>query len=170
MQDAIEGALATADYEHYETSAFARRTARCLHNLNYWRFGDYLGIGAGAHSKLSFHDHILRQMRFKQPRQYMESAPAGRAVQQEHQVGANDVGFEFMMNALRLNEGIATSLFEERTGAPLNTVLPGLDQAERRGLIVRDHQRIAPTSLGRRFLNDLLQLFLVDTGAEKPAA
>jgi oxygen-independent coproporphyrinogen-3 oxidase len=182
MQEGIEAALTAHGYEHYETSAFAKRnrnapgsteagvspftvhrspfTAVCSHNLNYWTFGDYLGIGAGAHSKLSFRDRILRQMRYKQPRQYMESAIAGCAVQQEQQVGAHEVGFEFMMNALRLNAGFATSLFEERAGVPLNTVLPGLDEAERRGLIARDHQRIAPTPLGRRFLNDLLQIFL----------
>ena len=187
MQDAIEGELPAAGYEHYETSAFAKRgrdapdagkkgkppftvhrspfTAVCAHNLNYWTFGDYLGIGAGAHSKISFPDRILRQMRYKQPGQYMESARAGYAVQQEQQVGAHEVGFEFMMNALRLNDGFATSLFEERAGVPLNAVLSELDEAERRGLIVRDHQRIAPTPLGRRFLNDLLQIFLPDREA-----
>ena len=170
MQEEIENALAAARYEHYETSAFAKRGARCAHNLNYWLFGDYLGIGAGAHSKLSFPGRILRQMRFKQPKQYMASAAAGRAVQEEQQVGANEVGFEFMMNALRLSEGFATALFEERAGVPLNAVLPGLAEAERRGLITRDHQRIAPTALGRRFLNDLLQLFLRDAGAAEPAA
>jgi oxygen-independent coproporphyrinogen-3 oxidase len=154
MQEGIEDALAAAGYDHYEVSAYAKRgggtderrqqsdalithhsslitarSARCAHNLNYWRFGDYLGIGAGAHSKLSFHDRILRQMRYKQPGQYMESAMAGRAIQQEQQVGPDEVGFEFMMNALRLNEGFATSLFEERAGVPLNTVLPELDRA-----------------------------------------
>jgi len=188
MQEGIEAALAARGYQHYETSAFAKqgrdasvtslqspvtagiaRDARCRHNLNYWLFGDYLGIGAGAHSKLSFPDRILRQMRYKQPTQYMESAMAGRAVQEEHEVGAHEVGFEFMMNALRLNEGFATSLFEERAGLPLNAVLPELAEAERRGLIARDHQRIAPTPLGRRFLNDLLQLFLRETGTAEPA-
>jgi oxygen-independent coproporphyrinogen-3 oxidase len=170
MQEGIEGALTAGGYEHYETSAFARPEARCAHNLNYWRFGDYLGIGAGAHSKLSFADRIVRQMRRKQPKAYMASAAAGRAVQEEHQVGAQDVGFEFMMNALRLNQGFATALFEERAGVPLNTVLQQLNAAERRGLITRDHQRIAPTALGRRFLNDLLQVFLRETGAAAPAA
>jgi coproporphyrinogen III oxidase-like Fe-S oxidoreductase len=183
MQDAIEAALAAAGYEHYETSAFARgagaevsRTAglpltahrsplsaACRHNLNYWTFGDYLGIGAGAHSKLSFADSIVRQMRFKQPGQYMQAAAQGKAVQQEQQVGAREAGFEFMMNALRLTEGFEAGLFAERTGLPLTAVLAGLGEAERRGLIVRDHQRIAPTPLGRCFLNDLLQIFLADT-------
>lgn len=183
MQDAIEAALAAAGYEHYETSAFARgagagvsRTAdlpltahrsplaaACRHNLNYWTFGDYLGIGAGAHSKLSFADSIVRQMRFKQPGQYMEAAAQGKAVQLEQQVDAREAGFEFMMNALRLTEGFEAGLFAERTGLPLTAVLAGLGEAERRGLIVRDHRRIAPTPLGRRFLNDLLQIFLADT-------
>jgi oxygen-independent coproporphyrinogen-3 oxidase len=169
MQDGIEGSLAAAGYEHYETSAFAKRnrnapdspfTAVCAHNLNYWLFGDYLGIGAGAHGKLSFHDRILRQVRWRQPRQYMESALHGRPVQEEREVGTHEVGFEFMMNALRLTGGFPARLFEERTGVPFMAVLQPLDTAERRGLIARDHQRVAPTALGRRFLNDLLQIFL----------
>jgi oxygen-independent coproporphyrinogen-3 oxidase len=160
MQAEIEALLAEQGYEHYETSAFARPGARCRHNLNYWMFGDYLGIGAGAHSKLSFKDRIVRQMRHKQPKLYMRSATEGNAVQLRHEVGTADVGFEFMMNALRLNDGFETTLFPERTGMPLNMVLKDLDEAERRGLIVRDHRRIAPTPLGQRFLNDLLQLFL----------
>ncbi|MDP1717970.1 MAG: radical SAM family heme chaperone HemW, partial [Burkholderiales bacterium] len=164
MQAATEEALAAAGYEHYETSAFARPGKRSRHNLNYWTFGDYLGIGAGAHSKLSFPDRIVRQMRYRQPKQYMESAMAGSAVQQEQEVGAREVGFEFMMNALRLNDGFDAGLFAERAGVPLNTVLKELDEAEKRGLITRDHLRIAPTLLGRRFLNDLLQIFLAEPG------
>jgi oxygen-independent coproporphyrinogen-3 oxidase len=162
MQDAIGETLAERGYAHYETSAFASSGARCRHNLNYWTFGDYLGIGAGAHSKLSFAGSIVRQMRFKQPRQYMDAALLGKAVQQEQQVAARDVGFEFMMNALRLNGGFELSLFAERTGLPINVVLHELEAAERRGLIVRDHLRIAPTPQGQRFLNDLLQIFLPD--------
>jgi len=132
----------------------------CKHNVNYWTFGDYLGIGAGAHSKLSFPGRIARQMRYKQPQQYMESAAAGNAVQEQHEVGAEEVGFEFMMNALRLNNGFPVALFEERAGVPLTAVLKQLEEAEKRGLIEHDHQRITPTALGRRFLNDLLQIFL----------
>ncbi len=162
MQSAIEMLLAEHGYGHYETSAFSRPGASCRHNLNYWTFGDYLGIGAGAHSKLSFPDRIVRQMRYKQPKQYMKSATAGSAVQQEQEVGAREVGFEFMMNALRLNDGFEAGLFAERAGVPLNTVLKELDEAEKRGLITRDHLRIAPTLLGRRFLNDLLQIFLAE--------
>jgi putative oxygen-independent coproporphyrinogen III oxidase len=171
MQLAIEAALAAAGYEHYETSAFARPGARSRHNLNYWTFGDYLGIGAGAHSKLSFTDRIVRLVRYRQPAQYMKRAVEGAAVEQEQPVTAAEAGFEFMMNALRLNEGFALSLFEERAGVPLTTVLRGLAEGERRGLIARDHQRVAPTPLGQRFLNDLLQVFLEpgDAGV-RPAA
>ena len=160
MQAAIETLLAERGYEHYETSAFAGPGMRCRHNLNYWTFGDYLGIGAGAHSKLSFPDRIVRQMRYKQPQQYMVTAAQGGAVQQQNDVSERDAGFEFMMNALRLTEGFEAGLFAERTGVPLNAVLSGLDEAEQRGLITRDHLRIAPTPLGQRFLNDLLQIFL----------
>jgi len=165
MQEAIEAKLAAAGYEHYETSAFARAGARCAHNLNYWNFGDYLGIGAGAHGKLSFPDRILRQERVKHPDSYMQAVESGTAIRAEREVTPGEAGFEFMMNTLRLNTGFPVSLFEERAGLPVTTVLKGLNEAERRGLIVRDHARIAPTALGRRFLNDLLQIFL---GPEKP--
>jgi oxygen-independent coproporphyrinogen-3 oxidase len=178
MQDGIEARLAAAGYEHYETSAFAKRGKRtpitnhesritdcaCRHNLNYWTFGDYLGIGAGAHGKISFPDRISREMRVKHPERYLEAAERGAPVQEEHAVGADAVGFEFMMNALRLNDGFPARLFEERAGLPLTAVLGRLDKAERRGLIERDHERIAPTPLGRRFLNDLLQIFLNQKG------
>jgi putative oxygen-independent coproporphyrinogen III oxidase len=160
MQHAIESLTSDAEYEHYETSAYAQPGRRSRHNLNYWMFGDYLGIGAGAHSKLSFPDRVLRQARYRQPRDYMARVGAGGAVQSEHEVAARDIPFEFMMNALRLNEGFPLSLFEERSGLPLTFALKGLDEAERRGLIVRDHRHVAPTELGRRFLNDLLQIFL----------
>jgi putative oxygen-independent coproporphyrinogen III oxidase len=160
MQEAIEARLAAAKYRHYETSAFALPGRQARHNMNYWTFADYLGIGAGAHSKLSFPDRIARQVRFKQPRQYMDRVAAGDAIQEQHDVPANSIGFEFMMNALRLTGGFPVVLFEERAGMSLTAVLKQLDEAERRGLIERDHQRIVPTALGRRFLNDLLQIFL----------
>jgi len=111
-------------------------------------FGDYLGVGAGAHSKLSFAGRIVRQMRYKQPKQYMESAAAGSAIQEQHDVAVNEIGFEFMMNALRLNQGFPAALFGERTGMPLTAVLKELDAAEQRGLITRDALRIAPTERG----------------------
>ncbi len=160
MQMMVEATLASAGYLHYETSAFARPQRQCRHNLNYWRFGDYLGIGAGAHGKLSFHDRIIRQMRHKHPREYMEHALAGNPIQSEQAVARADLPFEFMMNALRLTDGFDTALFTERTGLPITAAQTALDEAERRGLIVRDHLRIAPTQTGRRFLNDLLGLFL----------
>ncbi|MBI3069330.1 MAG: oxygen-independent coproporphyrinogen III oxidase-like protein [Betaproteobacteria bacterium] len=164
MQEEIEAALAAAGYEHYETSAFAKPGMRSRHNLNYWLFGDYLGIGAGAHSKLSLPGRVLRQMRYKQPRRYMEMTAQGKPVQEEHEVAPHEISFEFMMNALRLTEGFPLALFEERAGLPLTTALRGLEEAERRGLVARDLTRVAPTALGRRYLNDLLQIFLPAEG------
>jgi putative oxygen-independent coproporphyrinogen III oxidase len=160
MQLAIEELLDAHGYAHYETSAFARPGFECRHNLNYWSFGDYLGIGAGAHSKLSFPDKVVRQMRYKQPKAYMQKVAEGDAVQEAHEVPAAELPFEFMLNALRLNSGVAASLFAERTGLPLQVIRSELEQAESRGLLERDHQRMAPTRLGQRFLNDLLELFL----------
>ena len=132
------------------------------HNLNYWQFGDYLGIGAGAHSKLSFHDKVIRQARHRQPQAYMEQVAKGTPLQSEHEVGRDELAFEFMMNALRLNQGFDNVLFQERTSLPLLNIRRELEVAERRGLLVRDHQRIAPTQLGQRFLNDLLEIFLAN--------
>ena len=160
MQEMIESRLADAGYVHYETSAYARPGRECRHNLNYWRFGDYLGIGAGAHSKLSFPDRIVRQMRTKQPTEYLKRVSDSTPVRDEHEVSRGDAVFEFMMNALRLTEGFPVALFAERTGLPITAAEKPLAQAEARGLIERDHERIRPTELGRRFLNDLLQMFL----------
>jgi oxygen-independent coproporphyrinogen-3 oxidase len=159
MQDAIEARIAQAGFEHYETSAFARPGAQCAHNLNYWRFGDYVGIGAGAHSKLSFPDRIVREMKHKHPKQYLTHAVEG-AVQEMHEVAPRDLPFEFMMNALRLTEGFALRLYPERTGLGLTSILSTLGAAERDGLIERDHVQVRPSARGRRFLNDLLQRFL----------
>ena len=158
--DMVEDRIVGAGYVHYETSAYARPGAECRHNLNYWRFGDYLGIGAGAHSKLSFHDSIVREMRYKQPREYLARTAAGDAVQERHAVERRELGFEFTMNALRLAEGFDVALFAERTGLPIAVIDRPLAAAEAKGLVERDHVRIRPTVLGRRFLNDLLQLFL----------
>ena len=160
MQEMIEERLAAAGFGNYETSAFARAGRQCRHNLHYWRFGDYLGIGAGAHSKLSFHDRIERLARYKQPREYLQKAAAGAPVQEQHRVARRDLGFEFMMNALRLAEGFDIATFTERTGLPISVAAKPLQEAEQRGLIARDHVRIATTRQGQRFLNDLLQLFL----------
>ena len=160
MQQRIEQLLAEHGYQHYETSAFARPKKRSRHNLNYWQFGDYLGIGAGAHSKISSHDTVLRQARYKQPQAYLDQVKLGAPVQTEQKLTRDDLCFEFMMNALRLNDGFTSELFTERTSLPLLLIRGELEQAEKRGLLMRDLQRIAPTELGRRFLNDLLEIFL----------
>ena len=160
MQQAIEAKLAAAGFRHYETSAFARPGQEARHNLNYWRFGDYLGIGAGAHGKLSFPDRVLRQMRRKHPRQYLEAAKTGNWVQEENPVEVSALPFEFMMNALRLIDGVELSLFEERTSLTFLSVQKQLASAEDKGLLERDHLRLRPTLKGQRFLNDLLQIFL----------
>ncbi|HMK13765.1 MAG TPA: radical SAM family heme chaperone HemW [Burkholderiales bacterium] len=160
MQEMIEQTLAAHGYGHYETSAFARKGFQSRHNMNYWLFGDYLGIGAGAHSKISTPGKIIRQMRYKQPKEYMNQAAGGAPVQESHEIANRELGFEFMMNALRLIHGFPAALFEERTGLPLAQLKKQLDAVEKMGLIDRDLQRIAPTLRGQRFLNDLLQLFL----------
>ena len=160
MQQHIETLLATYGYEHYETSAFAQAKRRAKHNLNYWQFGDYLGIGAGAHSKLSFPDKIIRQVRYKQPQAYMQHAMESAPVQSETEVSCDELPFEFMMNALRMNEGFEAALFNERTSLSLLVIQQKLNEAQQRGLLFRDHHHIAPTQLGQRFLNDLLEIFL----------
>jgi oxygen-independent coproporphyrinogen-3 oxidase len=167
IEDAVHATLAAAGYRHYETSAYSRPNRECRHNLNYWRFGDYLGIGAGAHSKLSFADRIVRQVRYKQPKHYLDQVAVKEPVMEEGAVTRADLGFEFMLNALRLTEGVPVSLFAERTGHPIALVQRELAAAEARGLLERDPATIRPTALGRRFLNDLQALFLVD---KPPAA
>jgi coproporphyrinogen III oxidase-like Fe-S oxidoreductase len=160
MQEAVESRLAAAGYQHYETSAFARSGARCRHNLNYWQFGDYLGIGAGAHGKLSFPDRIERHSRAKQPREYMRLAARGASITERRGLNAKELPFEFMLNALRLVEGFPAELFRARTGLELSAAEAPLAAAEARGLIERDLHSIRPTLRGQRFLNDLLELFL----------
>jgi oxygen-independent coproporphyrinogen-3 oxidase len=155
MQVAIEELLAENGFEHYETSAFARPGQRCRHNLNYWEFGDYLGIGAGAHGKISFPDRITRHERPKPPASYLKGDPM-----QETQIDAGELPFEFMLNALRLVDGFPATLFQERTGLPSSTISSRLKAAEEKGLLERDLHRVRPTPKGRRFLNDLLQEFL----------
>jgi len=160
MQEWINATMAQQGYENYEVSAYARPDFQCRHNLNYWQFGDYLGIGAGAHSKLSFPHRIVRQMRYKQPKAYMEAAQRRAPVQEQHEVTAQDLPFEFMLNALRLRDGVPVNLFAERTGLLLKEIEAQLQQAEQKGLLYRDHAVIRPTELGLRFLNDLQELFL----------
>ncbi|HEY4659293.1 MAG TPA: hypothetical protein VIH11_07285, partial [Gemmatimonadaceae bacterium] len=160
IQDLVARTLADAGYRHYETSAYARPGRECRHNLNYWRFGDYLGIGAGAHSKISFRDRVVRQLRHKQPKEYMRRAAAGTPVAEERVLERHDLAFEFAMNALRLTDGFPVALFTERTGLAITAIEQALSHAEARGLLERDHATVRPTELGRRFLNDLLELFL----------
>ncbi len=160
MQDMIAELTTAAGYVNYEVSAYAQPKRRARHNLNYWQFGDYLGIGAGAHSKLSFPHRIVRQMRYKHPQSYLEHAKAGTPVQEEAEIGRDALGFEFMLNALRLTEGFSPNLFAERTGMSLNQIEKSLNLAEQKGMLYRDHALIRPTDLGRRFLNDLQEIFL----------
>lgn len=160
MQESIEARLATAGFSNYETSAFARRGKQCKHNLNYWYFGDYLGIGAGAHSKLTLHDRVLRQMRWKHPTAYLDNVQRGNPLQESRNIDISELPFEFLMNTLRLADGFHPSLFEARTAQSLNAILPKLKAAEAEGLLEIGPERIAPTLRGRRFLNVLLERFL----------
>lgn len=160
MMDRITELTGEAGLERYEVSAYARRGHRCTHNLNYWGFGDYLGIGAGAHSKLSFAHRVMRQVRKREPRLYMDSALAGQPLALENEVGRDELPFEFMLNALRLKEGFALQDFFERTGLALTAIQKPLEEAERKGLIARDFQRVWPTDKGFDFLSDLQGLFL----------
>ena len=160
MQDLVESATAAAGLQRYEVSAYARPGHRARHNLNYWQFGDYLGLGAGAHSKLSFHDRIVRQARYRHPQRYVEQAMAGAAVEEERVLARADLPFEFMLNALRLVEGVASGTFAERTGLSLAAIARRLEAAVERGLLEDDPTVIRATPLGLRFLNDLQERFL----------
>ena len=148
--------------ERYEVSAYARAGHRSVHNQNYWEFGDYLGIGAGAHGKISFAHRIVRQVRYREPRLYMDNALAGCAVAQDEDVRRADLPFEYMLNALRLREGFALQDFCERTGLAVTAIARGLEEAERKGLVVRDMGHVRPTERGFDFLSDLQALFLAD--------
>lgn len=160
MQEEIEGLMADAGLQRYEVSAWARTGHRSRHNLNYWTFGDYLGIGAGAHGKLSFHDRIVRQARFRHPTRYMAAALSGNAVEEERELRTADLPFEFMLNALRLVDGVPSALLSERTTVSLAAISRELAQAVQRGLLDPDPTRLRATPLGMRFLNDLQALFL----------
>jgi len=162
IQDMIHAKMAGAGYEHYEVSAYAKPGHRARHNLNYWQFGDYLGIGAGAHSKLSFPHRVLRQARYKQPASFIEAAQKGNAVHEEHEITRGEMGFEFMLNTLRLTEGFDPNLFGERTGMSITAIEKALNEAEAKGLLYRDFRVIRPTELGQRFLNDLHEMFLAE--------
>ena len=160
MLDRITEMTTGAGMERYEVSAYAKPGHRCWHNVNYWQFGDYLGLGAGAHSKLSFAHRVVRQVRFRDPQLYMEKALAGYAVAQEEEVSRNQLPFEFMLNALRLRDGFLLQDFSARTGLPLTAIQKQLDEAHARGLIERELHRVKPTERGFDFLSDLQALFL----------
>jgi putative oxygen-independent coproporphyrinogen III oxidase len=160
MLDRITELTAAAGMERYEVSAYARPGHRCWHNLNYWQFGDYLGLGAGAHGKLSFAHRVVRQVRFREPRLYMDKALSGNAVTLDDEVSRSELPFEFMLNALRLRDGFALQDFSDRTGLPVSVLEQPLRQAQAKGLIERDLQRVRPTALGFDFLSDLQGLFL----------
>ncbi len=165
MLDLIAQRTAAAGLQRYEVSAFARPGHRCAHNLNYWQFGDYLGIGAGAHGKLSFPHRVLRQVRWREPAAYMQHALAGNAVSNQHEVARRELPFEYMLNALRLREGFELARFSERTGLPLSAIEAALAQAQARGLLERDEAcgSVRATARGFDFLSDLQALFLAPT-------
>jgi putative oxygen-independent coproporphyrinogen III oxidase len=163
MQSQGQALLAAAGFLQYEVSAYARAGRRCRHNLNYWSFGDYCGVGAGAHGKLSFAapDHIMRTEKPKQPREYLtQTLAAGAALGERRLIASADLPFEFMLNALRLNEGFAIRDFEGRTGLPMSAAEPALSRVQRQGLLEGTADGWRPTELGRRFLNDLQAAFL----------
>ena len=162
MLDLIIERTAAAGMKRYEVSAFALPGHACRHNLNYWQFGDYLGLGAGAHGKLSFPHRVLRQVRWREPAAYMARALAGDAVSNQHEVTRRDLPFEFMLGALRLKEGFALAQFTQRTGLPLSSLLATLATARQRGLLSWDEatDHVAPTARGFDFLSDLQALFL----------
>ena len=160
MLDHITELTAAAGLDRYEVSGYARTGHRCRHNLNYWQFGDYLGLGAGAHSKLSFAHRVVRQVRLRDPQRYLERALQGNAVAQDEEVSRADLPFEFMLNALRLRHGFGLREFTERTGLPVTAIQRALEEAETKGLIERDFARVRPTQRGFDFLSDLQALFL----------
>jgi oxygen-independent coproporphyrinogen-3 oxidase len=162
MLDELAARTASAGLQRYEVSAYARPGHQCWHNLNYWQFGDYLGIGAGAHSKLSFPDRIVRQVRWREPAAYMDHALRGQAMSNESPISLGDRAFEFMMNALRLKDGFELQRFSERTGLTLASIQQALIEAEGKGLLQRDLARAWPTDKGFDFLSDLQALFLKD--------
>ncbi|MBP6562720.1 MAG: oxygen-independent coproporphyrinogen III oxidase-like protein [Neisseriaceae bacterium] len=160
IEEAVHATLAAAGFEHYETSAFAKHQHYAQHNLNYWRFGDYIGIGAGAHGKISYPSHVERTTRRRHPNDYLLNSLSNGQVASRTPVAKADLPFEFMMNALRLHQGVPSGYFQERTGLSLSVISPILEQAQKQGLLAEDPTKLAPTLMGQRFLNNLLQLFL----------
>ena len=165
MLDLITDHTAKQGLQRYEVSAFAKEGHSCWHNTNYWQFGDYLGVGAGAHSKISFAHRICRMVRHREPGLYMQKAMAKDAVAQSHEVSRAELPFEFMLNALRLKEGVPLEAFMDRTGMPLSAIDRSLQLAQQRGLLWADHARIQPTEKGFDFLSDLQALFLPESAS-----
>lgn len=162
IEDAVHHALNNAGFVHYETSAFSRPGMQCRHNLNYWQFGDYIGIGAGAHGKISYADHIERTTRRRHPNDYLAAMLSNQPTQaiERKSIAAEDLAFEFMMNALRLSDGVPSAMLSQRTGIATAQIMPQIEQARRLGLLASDPTVFKPTAQGRLFLNDLLQCFL----------
>jgi oxygen-independent coproporphyrinogen-3 oxidase len=160
MLDRITEMTVATGLERYEVSAYAKPGHRCWHNFNYWQFGDYLGIGAGAHSKISFPHRVVRQVRYREPKLYMDNALRGQAIAQDEEVSRADLPFEFMLNALRLKDGFLLQDYVDRTGLPLSTIEPALQEAQAKGLVERDLVQVKPTERGFDFLSDLQSLFL----------
>ena len=162
IQEHCQDLLAQAGYGHYETSAYARPGRQCAHNLNYWRYGDYLGIGAGAHGKITLgaEQTIVRRWKHKHPATWMAAAGTAAAIGGEERIDPQRRPFEFMLNALRLHEGFDLDDFQARTGLPPEAVMPQLLQARQRQWLELQHRQVRPTALGRRFANDAIALFL----------
>ena len=153
--------LSNAGYKRYEISAYAKKDQECKHNLNYWRFGDYIGIGAGAHGKISYPGKITRQVRERHPETYMQAiVTRGNALIESREIPFKDLPFEFMLNALRLTDGVDTNTFSERTGLPLSVISKGLDAASKKGLLDENPSKLKATALGLRYLNNLQEMFL----------
>jgi oxygen-independent coproporphyrinogen-3 oxidase len=160
----FEFALSTLQergYQRYEVSAYCQDNQLCRHNLNYWEFGDYIGIGAGAHGKISMPNRITRQIRERHPETYMDKIfKENSACLENRSIEIDDLAFEFMLNGLRLINGVPTHQFTERTGLPLHRISKAIDEAIRKGLLDEDPMRLKATALGMRYLNDLQELFL----------
>lgn len=164
MQEHCQAMLAEAGYAHYEVSAYARPGRQCAHNLNYWRFGDYLGVGAGAHGKITLgaEQTILRRWKVKHPTTYLAAAGTSQAIGGDERIAPQRRPFEFMLNALRLHEGFALADFEARTGLPATAIAAPLELARQRGWLTLSEGRAVPTEQGRRFTNDVIELFLTN--------
>ena len=153
--------LTAAGYQRYEVSAYAKKGQECKHNLNYWRFGDYIGIGAGAHGKISYPEKITRQVRERHPETYMQAMETkGNALIESREIASKDLPFEFMLNTLRLTDGVDTNNFSERTGLPLSVISKGLDLASKKGLLDENPSKLKATTVGLRYLNNLQEIFL----------